>query len=165
MLILAKPPTVATYTFWLNSESAASSATGSPGINLALEFYVLAACNAIGVRYYRDANMTASRVGALYNSPAGTGSLIESVNFIGDTAIGWQAVNFASPIPLTANTHYLSRIYSSDAFYNYGDSFFTSPVTRGNIVGVTQWYDIGGGPPKNPANASQFAYYTDIIID
>jgi len=69
-----------------------------------------------GVRFYKSAANTGTHVGALYTS---TGTLLESGTFTGETATGWQTLNFASPVERpTRNTTYVVAYFAPSGHYS-----------------------------------------------
>ncbi|PYU10769.1 MAG: hypothetical protein DMG37_19195, partial [Acidobacteria bacterium] len=53
----------------------------------------------MGIRFYKSAANTGTHVGNLWSS---TGTLLASATFTNETASGWQQVNFANPVAITA---------------------------------------------------------------
>jgi hypothetical protein len=74
-----------------------------------------------GVRFYR-ANNAGTHVGSLWTAS----SLIASATFIGETASGWQQVNFASPVPIAANTTYVVAYSAPNGRYSADTGYFAS---------------------------------------
>src|SRR5262249_2324355 len=50
----------------------------------------------LGLRFYKGSGNTGSHVGTLWNS---SGTVLARATFSGESASGWQQVNFASPVP------------------------------------------------------------------
>ena len=57
-----------------------------------------------GIRFYKGAGNNGPHIGLLYNS---AGTLLAQATFTGETASGWQQVNFSSPVPIAAGTTYV----------------------------------------------------------
>lgn len=93
-----------------------------------------------GVRFYKTPLMDGfSHVGHLWSS---NGTLLASAAFTSETQSGWQQVDFASPVAISADTTYLVT-YS----------------TGGGFVGITTnsfWTPTVNGPLQVPVNASVF---------
>ena len=60
------------------------------------------------------------------------GTLLASANFTGETASGWQQVNFSSPVAITAGTTYVASYHTT--LYSCDSSYFTSAVTNGPLM-------------------------------
>ena len=56
-----------------------------------------------GIRFYKASTNTGTHVGNLWTS---TGTLLATATFTNETASGWQQVNFATPVAITANTEH-----------------------------------------------------------
>jgi Domain of unknown function (DUF4082) len=76
-----------------------------------------------GVRFYKATSNTGSHVGNLWTS---TGTLLASVTFVGETASGWQQVNFATPVSITANTIYVVSYHTDVGHYSQDLGYFAS---------------------------------------
>src|SRR4030095_2755177 len=88
---------------------------------------------------------------------------LASASFVGETAGGWQQVDFATPVAITANTTYVASYYAPVAGYAKDVGYFTGKgadngvlhaladgVDGGNGVYV---YRAGGGFPTLTSNA------------
>jgi hypothetical protein len=54
-----------------------------------------------GIRFYKGEADTDVHTGSLWSS---TGVPLATGTFTGETASGWQQLNFSSPVPITPNT-------------------------------------------------------------
>ena len=77
----------------------------------------------MGIRFYKSAANTGTHVGNLWSS---TGTLLASATFTNETASGWQQVNFANPVAITANTLYVASYFSPAGHYSADWSFFAT---------------------------------------
>ena len=68
-----------------------------------------------GVRFYKGPTNTGVHVGKLWSN---SGTLLASVNFTGETASGWQQMNFSTPVTITANTTYVASYYAPNGGYS-----------------------------------------------
>jgi hypothetical protein len=55
--------------------------------------------------------------------------LLASATFSRETASGWQEVQFATPVAITANTTYVASYYTPSGFYSVTRPYFTSQVS------------------------------------
>ena len=60
-----------------------------------------------GIRFYKGSGNTGTHVGHLWTS---TGTLLATATFSNETASGWQQVNFATPVAITAGTTYVGVV-------------------------------------------------------
>ncbi|HTO02417.1 MAG TPA: DUF4082 domain-containing protein, partial [Opitutus sp.] len=120
-----------------------------------------------GVRFYKAGANTGTHVGKLWSA---TGTLLASATFTGETASGWQQVNFSAPVSIAANTTYVASYHCASGHYsadaNYFTSSFDSPplhapssaTTGGNGV-----YAYGSGSfPNSTWNAAN--YWVDVVF-
>ena len=63
-----------------------------------------------GIRFYKSSANTGTHVGHLWSS---TGQLLATATFTNETASGWQQVNFATPVPITAGTIYVASYHTN----------------------------------------------------
>jgi hypothetical protein len=81
-----------------------------------------------GIRFYKSAANTGTHLGNLWTS---SGTRLASAVFTGESASGWQQVNFSSPVAITANTIYVASYYAPAGHYSVDAGFFgTAGVTN-----------------------------------
>src|SRR4029077_7830949 len=81
-----------------------------------------------GIRFYKSAANTGTHLGNLWTS---SGTRLASAVFTGESASGWQQVNFSSPVAITANTIYVASYYAPTGHYSVDAGFFgTAGVTN-----------------------------------
>jgi WD40 repeat protein len=120
-----------------------------------------------GIRFYKGSGNTGTHTGKLWSS---TGQLLASATFQNETASGWQQVNFASPIAITANTVYVASYLAPAGRYSVDENYFTAAVTSGPLsalsnaeAGGNGVYQYGsGGFPTNSYQASN--YWVDVLF-
>ncbi len=76
-----------------------------------------------GVRFYKSAANTGSHVGNLWTSG---GTQLATATFTGESASGWQQVNFSAPVAVTAGTVYVASYHTSTGHYAYDTNSFTN---------------------------------------
>jgi hypothetical protein len=75
-----------------------------------------------GIRFYKASANTGTHVGNLWTS---TGKLLATAMFSGETASGWQQVNFATPVSITANTVYVASYHANNGHYSNDNNYFS----------------------------------------
>jgi hypothetical protein len=75
-----------------------------------------------GIRFYKASANTGTHVGNLWTS---TGKLLATAMFSGETASGWQQVNFATPVSITANTVYVASYHANNGHYSDDNNYFS----------------------------------------
>src|SRR5215468_2729035 len=78
-----------------------------------------------GIRFYKASTNTGTHIGSLWSS---TGQLLASATFSGETASGWQQVNFSQPVQINKNTTYIASYFAPRGHYSAdGSYFYTTP--------------------------------------
>ena len=99
-----------------------------------------------------------------------TGTLLATATFTNETASGWQQVNFATPVTITAGTTYVAS-YHTSGNYAADPNLFGSPVSNGPLTapassasGGNGVYAYGSGAlfPTNSYNAT--SYGVDVLF-
>lgn len=101
-----------------------------------------------------------------------TGTMLASVTFRDETALGWQEAVLPSPVEITANTTYVVSYHTSAGYYSmdrwyFATSGYDNPPLRalangedgGN--GVYQ-YGTGGFPTKSYRSAN---YWVNVVFE
>jgi hypothetical protein len=122
-----------------------------------------------GIRFYKASTNTGAHVGNLWTS---TGTRLATATFTNETASGWQQVNFATPVPITANTVYVASYhtntghYSDDQYYFSGTGMDSPPLhaLADGVSGFNGVYAYGSGSsfPSSGWNSSN--YWVDVVF-
>src|SRR5439155_15497708 len=91
--------------------------------------------------------------------------------FSGETASGWQQVNFSSPVAIAANTTYIAAFFTTSGYAYTVNQFTSSGVDspplhalRSGVDGPNSVY-MFGGTPQFPSNTySGTNYWVDIAF-
>jgi uncharacterized protein YjdB len=76
-----------------------------------------------GIRFYKATTNVGTHVGNLWSS---AGALLASATFTNETTSGWQEVDFATPVPIAANTVYVASYHVNGGHYPEDDGYFAS---------------------------------------
>ena len=115
-----------------------------------------------GVRFYKEPEDTGAHTGSLWSS---TGTLLASGTFTGETASGWQELDFSSPVAITAGTTYVASYFTSTGYPAATPAGLASAVTNGPLTALA-----GGGVyaygstntfPTNTYNNNN--YWVDVV--
>src|SRR5579862_6953509 len=66
---------------------------------------------------------TRTHVGNFWDN---AGNLLASATFTGESASGWQQVNFSSPVAISANTLYVASYHTTIGHWSVNWSYFAS---------------------------------------
>jgi hypothetical protein len=122
-----------------------------------------------GLRFYKGAGNTGTHVGHLWSA---NGTQLATATFTNESASGWQQVNLATPVAVTANTTYVASYYAPVGRYSVDDNFFAAsgvdnPPLHALANGVdggngVYRYGTGGGFPTSTFASSN--YWVDVVF-
>jgi hypothetical protein len=134
------------------------------GVNyeLGMRFKSSAAGKITAIRFYKSSLETGTHVGKIYSS---TGALLASVTFSGESASGWQTMNLATPLAISAGVEYTVSVNTGNKYYVDTVSGMASQITNGvlsSIVGNNGVYGpVGSRPTSSWSNSN---YFRDIVF-
>jgi Domain of unknown function (DUF4082) len=114
-----------------------------------------------GIRFYKGVNNVGVHTGSLWSS---TGTLLARATFTGETVSGWQQVNFATPVAVTANTTYVASYFSPTGDFAVTRNFFTSTFSNPPLSAPAGIYIYSATSqfPTTPAFQSS-NYWVDVV--
>jgi hypothetical protein len=162
----APPPPITGGTYNLWGGSATPTVASDPDTNsveLGVKFSSDTAGSISGIRFYKSAGNTGTHVAHLWSS---TGNLLASATFTSETASGWQQVNFAKPVAISANTTYVASYFAPAGRYADDTGYFSSGYSSGPLHvpanGGVYIYSSQGGYPSQTWQASN--YWVDLVL-
>jgi hypothetical protein len=124
------------------------------------------------IRFYKAANNTGTHVAHLWST---SGTLLGAATFTGESASGWQQVNFAQPIAVSANTIYIASYFAPVGHYSANTTYFSrrgadnaplhAPADGVNGTNGVYYYSSNprsGGFPSNGYQATN--YWVDVVF-
>ncbi len=133
-------PTVAT--IWPNTAVPGLVDAGpDSAVELGVKFRSDVAGTITGIRFYKASANTGTHVGNLWTS---TGTLLASATFTGETASGWQQVNF-TPVAIAANTVYVASYHANVGHYSEDDNYFSGNVDSPPLHALSNGASGGNG--------------------
>ena len=157
-------------TIWANTSVPTVVDQGpDSAVELGVKFRSDVAGTITGIRFYKASGNTGTHVGNLWTS---TGSLLASATFSAETASGWQQVNFATPVSITANTVYVASYHTAIGHYSQDNNYFSnagvdSPPLHALQAGVSGFngiYAYGSGSSFPNQNWLSSNYWVDIVF-
>jgi hypothetical protein len=153
---------------------ATAEGSDSDAVTLGTVFYSAVGGNVVGIRFWKDStNSGTSQTAALYAMD--TTLLGTIASFAGQTSHGWQRANFASPIAIEANTHYIAAVFwpagkypFTGAFFNAGDYQDAAPLTAPQTPsgGANNGrYEYGPSITIPNQSFNRSCYFSDVIFD
>lgn len=128
-----------------------------------------AAGSITGVRFYKSPANTGTHTGSLWSS---TGQRLATGTFTNETASGWQQLNFATPVPVKANTTYVASYFAPHGGYSFDNTFAAGSAGLAPLTALKSGTDGGngvyrysatGGFPNTAASGSN--YWVDAVLD
>ena len=115
-----------------------------------------------GVRFYKEADDTGAHTGSLWTS---TGTLLASGTFSGETASGWQELDFSSPVAVTAGTTYVASYFTSTGYPAYTAQGLASAVTNGPLTALAGGgvYAYGSSNTFPTSTWNNNNYWVDVV--
>src|SRR5215469_9054492 len=100
--------------FGSNYTPSTPSATDPASYELGMKFQSSISGWVAGVRFYKGSGNAGTHTGSLWSA---TGTLLATGTFTNETASGWQTMQFANPIAISANTTYVVSYTDPDGHY------------------------------------------------
>jgi hypothetical protein len=121
-----------------------------------------------GIRFYKGTGNTGTHIGTLWTS---TGTPLAAATFTAETATGWQQVNLASPVAVTANTTYVASYHTNVGHYSSDQQGLSGAIDSPPLHALASGSSGGDGVymygatsafPNNTFNATN--YWVDVVF-
>jgi hypothetical protein len=153
--------------FPASATPATASVNDPSSVELGVKFRTSVNGTITGVRFYKGASNTGTHVANLWTA---AGTLLASATFTGETASGWQQVNFATPVSVTANTTYVVSYHTNTGYYSADGGYFASSGAGGavmalaaGVAGPNGMYGYGASAfPTSSWNSTN--YWVDVVF-
>ena len=155
-------------TIWTPSSAPTMADSGDfSSTELGVKFRADATGYVTGVRFYKSAANGGTHIGNLWSS---SGVLLASAQFSGESASGWQQVNFSTPVLISAATTYVVSYFAPQGHYAFDQSFFASGVDNPPLHALANGVD-GPDGVFNSGTSSAFPsstfgatnYWVDVV--
>src|SRR6478735_8897076 len=103
----------------------------SSAVELGVRFKASTDGTVTGVRFYKSRQNTGTHQGTLWSND---GKALATATFSGETASGWQTVNFSKPVNVSANTTYVASYHTNTGHYSADSGFFSKASTSGPLT-------------------------------
>jgi len=145
------------------------SAADTGAVELGVKFRSDVAGFVTGVRFYKGGGNTGSHVGSLWSA---TGTRLATATFSGESATGWQQVNFTSPVAVNAGVTYVASYFAPVGGYAAdGGAFAAAGVASPPLRALANGVDGGNGvyaygaASAFPAQSYQSTnYWVDVVF-
>jgi hypothetical protein len=149
-------------TIWSNSYQPQIDSYASGNYELGVKFTSDVSGNVTGARFFKQTWMNGfSHVGHLWSS---SGALLATAAFTSETASGWEQVNFATPVSISANTTYTISFSSGGGYFGINSTFFANAgvdnaplhALSNGVSGGDGVYNSGGRFPSVGSGGMNF---------
>ncbi|HET6508231.1 MAG TPA: DUF4082 domain-containing protein [Baekduia sp.] len=94
-----------------------------------------------GIRFYKATANTGTHVATLWTAG---GTALARATFSGESASGWQSVDFASPVTVTAGTTYVASYRAPNGHYSATGQAFASAIDNAPLHGIADSVSSNG---------------------
>ncbi|MFJ8743805.1 DUF4082 domain-containing protein [Embleya sp. NPDC127516] len=155
-------------TLWASTEQPSSGPDpDTAATELGVKFQADQAGYITGVRFWKDATNTGTHTGTLWSA---SGDRLATATFTDESDSGWQQVNFAQPVPVTAGTIYVASYHAPNGRYSADQGGLTTAHVRGPLTapasdtaGGNGVYFYGTGFPNSTWNDTN--YWVDPVFN
>ncbi|RYH68020.1 MAG: DUF4082 domain-containing protein [Alcaligenaceae bacterium] len=153
--------------FNANSAPSMISVNDPNPVELGLKFRASENGDMTGIRFYKGALNTGTHTANLWTA---TGTLLATATFTNESSSGWQQVEFAAPVSITANTTYVAS-YHTNGNYSADPGLFANSITNGPLTAPSSSLINGNGVyaygsnslfPSNTYNST--SYGVDVLF-
>lgn len=119
------------------------------------------------VRFYKGSANTGIHTVSLY---ASSGTLLARAVSANETASGWQQVDFATPVAVTANTVYVASYHTTSGYYSVTRPYFATQYDNSPLHALADELSGGNGvyrygsTPGFPTNRASTNYWVDVVF-
>ncbi|GHI12048.1 hypothetical protein Scinn_15110 [Streptomyces virginiae] len=121
----ASPPAVnCPCTLWNGTATPSTANVGDDANSVELGTRFQSAVNGYitGVTFYKGPGNTGTHTGSLWSA---SGTLLATGTFGSETLSGWQQLQFATPVPITAGTTYVASYHAPNGNYSVDGGYFS----------------------------------------
>jgi phosphodiesterase/alkaline phosphatase D-like protein len=156
-------------TVWNSSTTPGPPDSDASSVEVGMKFRSDVAGSVVGVRFHKGTGNTGTHIGHLWTS---TGTSLGTVTFANETGSGWQQANFATPIPIAANTTYIVSYFAPNGHYSANTGFFTSAgvdspplhALRSGVDGSNGVYRYGSSSAFPDSSYNDANYWVDVAF-
>ena len=101
-----------------------------------------------------------------------TGTLLATATFSGEGTSGWQQADFATPVPITANTTYVASYFAPNSHYSANNNFFACTgvdnpplhALANGVDGANGVYHYGTTSAFPASTFQSSNYWVDVVF-
>jgi hypothetical protein len=155
--------------FAANAAPASITNTGGDpnSVEVGVKFRADTSGRVTGVRFYKLGVNTGTHTGSLWTS---TGTRLATATFSGESASGWQQVNFSTPVAIAANTTYVVSYHTNGRYASDQGYFASKGVDSGplhalanGVSGANGVYTYGSSSVFPTSSYQSSNYWVDVV--
>ncbi|MGH9357489.1 MAG: DUF4082 domain-containing protein, partial [Terriglobia bacterium] len=163
-----RPVLAAGSSLWSNSTAPATPAFSDPRpYELGVKFRSDVSGYITALRFYKGGSNSGTHIGHLWSR---TGGLLASAVFPSEAASGWQQVNLAKPVAISANTTYIASYWDPHGHFAVSRLYFTASYNHAPLHALASGMDGPDGVFR--AGSSGFPtmsyhlsnYWVDVVF-
>ena len=155
--------------FASSATPANASVVDPSAVELGVKFTTEVSGFITGIRFYKGAGNTGTHIGNLWSA---SGVQLATATFTAETASGWQQINFASPVAISANTVYVASYFAPNGNYAADSNYFANngvdipPVhlLKDGVTGSNGVYTYGSASSFPISSYQSTNYWVDIVF-
>jgi hypothetical protein len=144
-----------------------AASTDAGAVELGVKFAADTSGWVSGVRFFKGAGNAGTHTGSLWTT---SGTLLARARFTGETATGWQQVQFDQPVAINAGTTYVVSYHAPAGHYALDLFYFNSAHENGLLhaprsatSGGNGLYSYSGTPAFPTSNYGSSNYWVDVV--
>ena len=111
-------------------------------VELGVKFRSSSGGSVAGVRFYKGPQNTGTHTATLWSAG---GTVLATATFAGETAGGWQEVDFAQPVAIAAGQTYVASYHTAVGYYSVDANYFATSVANGPLTALADGVDGANG--------------------
>jgi hypothetical protein len=144
-------------------------------VELGVKFMADVSGTVTGIRFYKASTNTGTHIGNLWscgNATCSTGTNLRSVTFSGESASGWQQMNFSTPVAITAGTVYVVSYHTDAGHYSFNGGYFATAgadniqlhALANGVAGGNGVYAYGSTSAFPASTYNSANYWVDVLF-
>src|SRR5262249_5827912 len=163
-------PTILNASIWGPAAAPAVADLADRPVELGVKFSSSVSGYITGLRFYSNTDSGGSQLGSLWDA---SGNLLATATFVESTpSTGWQQVNLATPVAITANTTYVAGYFAQTGHFSYTHNYFASAGVDNGVLHAPSNAAAGGNGVYAYSSSSVFPtlsyaatnYWVDVVF-
>jgi methionine-rich copper-binding protein CopC len=119
-----------------------AASTDAAAVEVGVKFRAGVAGEVTGIRFYKGPGNTGTHVASLWSA---SGTLLARATFTGESAGGWQEVQFPTPVSIVSGQIYVASYYAPNGRYSADSQYFAQARVNGVLTAPSSSSSGGNG--------------------